>query len=179
MSSGKRVKGAFAPLLRRQNDLVGQPSPAISGSKLPTARDVLKHFLRVSKRCKSRDEAYRLIVDNVLSFWGMARIPTLQPRSCVNKLSRLWSEWRSLFKHKDRPGDSSGRKESFRRKLDIDKLWDVGSVDDTTTAGRHADLCGRRHTPRRSRDRVELGSLQAARREPSRLAPEAGLRVGQ
>lgn len=128
MTSVKKKTKGSAPLLRRQTEyfLVGQPAPALSGSKLPTARAVLRHLFYVSKRCKQND-AFRHTVENVLSFWNMARIPTKLPRNCVRKLSKLWNEWRAIDKGKRRSKDPAGTRERFQSKLD--KLWDIGADD--------------------------------------------------
>ena len=114
-------------VLRKHSDyfLIGHPEQAISGSKLPTVRSVLKNFLYVKQQPSNNNEALRLVVDNVLCFWAMARIPTMLPRSCVRNLERLYKEWRTIGKHKDRASDPGGRRANFEEKLD--KLWDVGA----------------------------------------------------
>ena len=114
--------------LRRDTDyfLVGHPEHAISGSKLPTVRSVLKFFFHVRKDLDN-STALRAVVDNVICFWTMARIPTMLPRNCTRKLKMLYEEWHALAKHKDRESDPGGRRAKFEDSLD--KLWDIGATD--------------------------------------------------
>ena len=127
-------------MLRKHTDyfLIGHPEQAISGSKLPTVRSVLKNFLYVKQQASNNNEALRLVVDNVLCFWAMARIPTMLPRSCVRNLERLYKEWRTIGKHKDRASDPVGRRNNFEEKLD--KLWDVGADNDYRADKKEVDF---------------------------------------
>ena len=116
-----------APVLRKQTEyfLVGQPAISISGSKLPTARAVLRYFFYIKQQCPDRLEAFKKTVDNVLCFWAMARIPAMLPRNCVRKLEALWHEWSELSKSKGRGKDANDRREQFSARMD--KLWDIGA----------------------------------------------------
>ena len=115
--------------LRKDTDyfLVGQPQHSISGSKLPTLSAVLKYFFHVKKQSHANNTALRTVVDNVICFWDMARIPTQLPRNCVRKLKVIYEEWRELAKNKKRKGDPGDRKAAFKSKLDT--LWDIAADD--------------------------------------------------
>ena len=133
MSDTRNAKIASSvPVLRNHTEmfLTGQPATSISGSKLPTCRDVLKFFFHIRNQCQSRDEAYKITTENALCFWRMARIKTIQPRGCIRKLDALWKEWDRLCKCRNRKGDPGGQREKFVEELD--RLWDIGAPDAIT-----------------------------------------------
>ena len=107
--------------------LVGHPGHSISGSKLPTLCAVLKYFFHVKKQSQANNTALRTVVDNVICFWDMARIPTQLPRNCVRKLKMIYDEWRELVKSKKGKGDPGDRKAKFMCQLDT--LWDIAADD--------------------------------------------------
>ena len=117
------------PILRNKSErfLVGQPAHSIPGSKLPTGRDVLKFLFHVNENCSDRYAAYKITVQNVMSFWSMARIKTTLPRNCVRKLDALWKEWRELKKSRGRKSDVGDQRAKFTSK--INKLFDIGAED--------------------------------------------------
>ena len=107
--------------------LIGYPEPTIPDSKLPTLGAVLKNFFYVKKHSPDIRTAILAVVDNVISIWKTARIPTALPRNCVRRLKKLYEEWQTLDKHKTRKGDKHDRRGQFKRKLL--QVWDIGPVD--------------------------------------------------
>lgn len=105
--------------------LIGQPASSISGGKLPTTRQVLKFYLYAAQKSGNTNDAVRQTVDNVLSFWNMARITTRRRDKCVEKLKQLVTEWKNLRKSKGKAAAETVT--MFKQRLDL--LWDVGAAD--------------------------------------------------
>lgn len=118
-------------LASKQNiTLVGKTSNNITGSKLPSNRQILQmlfyniRFVRMSLR----ESAY-LVLKAVAIFWAQARIPTRADGHCVDKIVALYDKWRLLNKtvenkRYDRQQDAV---EEFVNSLD--DLFDIASVD--------------------------------------------------
>jgi hypothetical protein len=114
--------------------LVGHIASAITGHKLPSNRQVLAVFffnLRVVK--KNSKESAELAVKETVIFWDKSRIPTRRSDHCVEKLLKLYDEWKNLQK-------SSKKKSEMAkncRQLFIDKLdniFDIAHEDALKTA---------------------------------------------
>ena len=121
-----------APVTRSSSDvyLIGQPSPSISGSQLPTNRQVFQYFLHLRKENPNSNNRslVRHTVDVVLPFWNMARIKTLTGPRVLIKFVTLHEKHRKIVKNK---GRNSKPEEEKRNEVlnDLDKLFDIGSRD--------------------------------------------------
>ena len=118
-SSAKRTRSATS------DDLVGHPLPKITGAKLPTIRQVLSRFMSANQHSKSRSEAFDATLQEVGFFWDKSGIKTLGYRAQKVKLTRLWEEWRSIQKSKERA--ASETREEFAGQLDL--LWNISASD--------------------------------------------------
>ena len=110
--------------------LVGQPIPSISGTQLPTTRQVLQRLFYAKdcvrgKRNADNNSACRETVKEVLEIWEKANIKTLSVFRCYVKLNNVFSEWRRLNKNSLRGSNEQTQK--FEEELE--KLWGVGSED--------------------------------------------------
>ena len=123
------------PVTRRDTDfwLIGQPSPSITGSKLPDCRQVMKYFLFLRhdpeniKNKISNDEIAYAAVDSVITFWNMARIKTKYRHNCMQDVMNLWGQWDAVAKNKVRPTDPGEKRANFMNKLNT--LFDIGAPD--------------------------------------------------
>jgi hypothetical protein len=77
--------------------LIGQRSCELTGSMLPSKREVMSVFLHfhLTKK-KTLRESASLLADSVLSFWFKARIPCRQKRNVIVDLESLFNEWKKL-----------------------------------------------------------------------------------
>lgn len=110
--------------LRTDNNiyLIGSMSNQIIGSKLPSNKQVLSvlfHNLRIVK-LNLRESAVLVIKETVI-FWQKARIPVREEHRCVNKLEKLYQDWRNLQKSANRLSDKN------RTKFidELDNLFDI------------------------------------------------------
>ncbi|CAH0395707.1 unnamed protein product [Bemisia tabaci] len=79
----------MSPQTRRNTDvyLIGSYFSQIVGSKLPSNGDALKVlFFNIREVKHSLRESAHLVIDEILSFWNKARIPTKHRSDCVKKL---------------------------------------------------------------------------------------------
>lgn len=110
--------------------LIGQPSSSISGSQLPTSRQVFQYFLHLRNERPNDDNrslAYDTM-DVVLPFWSMARIKTLTRQNAVNHFMILHQKYRNIVKNKGRDNKTEEEKRANFLK-DLDKLFDIGAND--------------------------------------------------
>lgn len=107
-----------------QINLIGFEQFQILGIKLPTSKDVLQVFfynLRTLKM-KIRDSS-SLAVREAILFWNKAGIPIKQEYHCIEKLEKIYNEWRSICKN-------SSRKTEKQKKLEDDFVKKVNLLFD-------------------------------------------------
>jgi len=81
----------------------------------------------IRNKASNEDMAYT-VVDDVIIFWQMARIKTKTRQNCMLDVIRLFKEWKSLIKNKNRDSDPEREKRAmFTAKLD--GLFDIGATD--------------------------------------------------
>ncbi len=79
-----------AKVTRAKTDfwLIGHSQPSITGSRLPTCRQIMKLFLHLRhdeenvRASASNEEIAYAVVDSVTVFWQMARIKTKTRQNC-------------------------------------------------------------------------------------------------
>ena len=110
--------------------LIGQPSSSISGSQLPTNRQVFQYFLHLRNENPNSDNRSLAhdTVDVVLPFWSMARIKTLTRPNAVNHFMILHEKCRKIVKNNGRDNKPEEEKRTDFLK-DLHKLFDIGSKD--------------------------------------------------
>lgn len=109
--------------------LVGQPSASISGSKLPTNRQVFQYFLYLKQdtpRENNESLAYDM-VDAVLPFWNMARIKTVTRQNAMLNFMKMHEKHRKLCRNRGRESDPEGKRASFCKELN--RLFDIAAPD--------------------------------------------------
>jgi len=115
--------------LREKVYLLGHYSHEITGSKLPSNKQVLSvlfYNVRVVKL--NIRESDRLALQEVMIFWEKARIPTREIRNCIPKLEDLYDKWRKLQKNDGRSSESHKKKEAdFESKLQ--DLFDIAHAN--------------------------------------------------
>lgn len=79
--------------------LIGDITTQIYGNKLPSKLQVLQVFFFNTRELKlTIDESAKLVIKEVTVFWETARLPTQLKYRCIEKLKRLYQEWRDLQK---------------------------------------------------------------------------------
>lgn len=102
--------------------LIGFPEEKISGSKLPTLRQVMKvvlHQKSTFPRKTNRDH-FASVIEQVSKFWRKAGIETIQKWNLILRLEKVHKEWKTLKKYKN------PEKEKCFTEI-LNKLWDIGS----------------------------------------------------
>ena len=114
--------------------LIGRSLDRLTGSQLPTKRQVLQYFLHLKDLKKSSQQqvfnnvaAYDTI-DGTFSFWAMARIKTISHNNAEEKLIKLWKKYRNICKRTNStPEKLSSRQSDFHNELN--ELFDVAARD--------------------------------------------------
>lgn len=110
---------------------VGFEQSQILGSKLPTNKDVLQlFFYHVRTQGMSIRQSATLAAREAILFWDKAKIPTRKEQHCVDKLEKLYNEWRNLEKT-----SSKSRKETeVHRKKETDFIEKINQIFDIAQA---------------------------------------------
>lgn len=128
----EKKRKVATPATRSSSDvyLIGQPNSSISGSQLPTCRQVFQYFLHLRNKNPNSDNRSLAIdtVDVILPFWNMARIKTLTRPNAVNRFMILHEKYRKIVKNKGRDNKPEEEKRTDFLK-DLDKLFDIGTKD--------------------------------------------------
>ena len=100
------------------------------GAKLPSRGDVLKRlFYFHNSEKKTIVASASATVQEVLSFWETARIPTMTAKSAVRKVENLLKEWKTLLKSK---GREKNRTKEGQFEESLGDLFDIAHVDAMT-----------------------------------------------
>lgn len=121
------VRMSLAYELRDQTKiyLIGNDANQIIGSKLPSNMQVLKVlFYNLRKVKLNVRESCSLLIKETIVFWEKARIPTRDFPRCVDKLEKMYNEWRNLQKHATRKNENQINKE----KQFTDQLKDLFDI---------------------------------------------------
>ena len=117
-------------------ELVGFDSEELScSSQLPTTRDVLCVFSCHMKMCHDVRQGAREAVRRVAEIWNTTKVPRVQDIRAIEKVERVYNDWRALFKN-EKPSTNEEElseqastsdvltpKQTFESKLD--KLFDI------------------------------------------------------
>ncbi|GBP33328.1 hypothetical protein EVAR_30917_1 [Eumeta japonica] len=98
--------------------LIGQPSPQLVQSKLPTIIEVLRVFFYYKNEEKKsvRDSANSTSCD-VLALWTKAGIPTRIKKHVIAKIENYYKQWANLKKNKE---NKKKRSETLKNK---EQVW--------------------------------------------------------
>ena len=94
---------AYSHALRASKDrgiwLVGSTSAAITGSKLPSNRQVFSRFFYLhTDQNKTIQDSATTTARELFVFWEKARIPVRQEYNIINKIKDLFGKWQMLKK---------------------------------------------------------------------------------
>ena len=109
--------------------LIGGTLSEITGSKLPSNRQVLARFFHahVIEKLTIQNSAV-LTTRELVQLWMKAKIPTRQEYNIVGKMKDLYGQWQALKKNATRKSDTQKSKEkSFSTGLD--DLFDVAHAN--------------------------------------------------
>lgn len=109
--------------------LIGRTSHIITGAKLPSNRQVLRVLFYNMRFVKlTASESAKLAVNAVFIYWQQARIPTQYENKCIEKLLRLYEQWRKILKRvSGRSGAIINKQKKFV--ADLDDLFDIAHAD--------------------------------------------------
>jgi hypothetical protein len=119
----------MAMKLRKDDDifLIGTISPKIDGPKLPSIGQVLSRlFFCMREEKLSVKESASKILEEVFEFWERARIPIRSKVRCVEKIEKLYKDWRCLqIKKKRMSKHEIELRETFANNLN--NLFDIAA----------------------------------------------------
>lgn len=109
--------------LREPMFLLGYLMDDIIGNKLPSNEQVLKLLFHYTKNVKKTvHEGCQMTIEKVKKFWILAGIFILDDKRCVQKLQKLYDEYRNLNKNAGMPFNQK-REQEFSIKLQ--SLFDI------------------------------------------------------
>ena len=127
MKSSKILRSAVT-----DNYLIGNAIEKFDGKRLPTKIEVLRRLLDCNKySIKDKNEAFKLIYEELRSIWESINIKIKAKISIVSKLENLWAEYKRLHKSAGRK-TSKIKEENFLENMN--SLFDI-SVENFVTDG--------------------------------------------
>jgi len=109
--------------------LVGNTLDALTGSKLPSNKQVLCRFLHLHVReHQTIPVSAAKIAKEVIPFWERARILTRKECHVISKIRNLHSKWVNLKKNKSKKTDNQQRNEDTFKDT-FNDLFDVAHAD--------------------------------------------------
>lgn len=113
--------------------LVGGTLTEITGSKLPSNRQVLARFFHVHLNEKETvQQSATKTARELLQFWAKARIPTQKDYNIIVKIKELHCRWQAIKKNAGRRTESQTRNEDTFCET-LDDLFDVAHANALTT----------------------------------------------
>lgn len=160
--------------------LVGHQEAQISGSKLPSNRQVLSVFFwnHQSREFTIR-EASRITINEVFVFWAKAKIPTRAEPRCIDKLEDLVSKLHKLKKTTRKTDTHKRNEEQFMDTLD--DLFDIAHADALSMTKNDEDkafLIAQREKGRRG-SMIGVDVLDAAKEERKQARVEEEIKRKQ
>jgi hypothetical protein len=109
--------------------LIGSYEQEILGAKLPSLRQAFIFFLYLHKgNKKTIRDASREATAVVTAFWTKTGIPKRDSHHCIQKLEGVFTERKTLKKHKTRATDGRRTKED-KFLLRLDDLFDIAHAN--------------------------------------------------
>lgn len=109
--------------------LIGGVTERLTGSKLPSNRQVLSRFFYLhTLEKKTIQESATVTAEELLTFWAKARIPTRQKQHIINKIKEQHQKWQGLKKAATRRTETQQLNEDFFSGI-LDELCDVAHAD--------------------------------------------------
>jgi hypothetical protein len=109
--------------------LIGHPEEAITGCRLPSKGQVLRHFYyhhTILKKTKS--DSASSVIESVLTFWASATVPISTFCYCKKMLLGLVEQYEKLKKNRLKDSDSYRMNEDIFRG-DFEELFDSSKRD--------------------------------------------------
>lgn len=74
-------------------------------------------------------QSAELAIDAPLIFWSQARIPVRRTDKCVDKLKKMYTEWKSLQKNEYEKKSTTMKKKHDEFTKNLDNLFDISHAD--------------------------------------------------
>ena len=111
--------------------MIGYIKEHMTGSKLPTLRDILKTYFYKLQSDGTQKHGYNAsgtalcaTIDELLLFWRRAHIPTKQRKHVSAQLKGRINEWQLLKKNRSRKTEAQAKRET-KFDLQLDVLFDI------------------------------------------------------
>jgi len=109
--------------------LIGTTSETLTGSKLPSNRQILGRFLHLHLKDNfSIQKSAHITTNELLDFWNKARIPTKQNYNIINQIKKLHSKWIGIKKNATRQTETQVMKVNHFLN-NLDNLFDVAHAN--------------------------------------------------
>jgi hypothetical protein len=109
--------------------LIGHPEETITGCRLPSKGQVLRHFFyHHTILHKTKSDSASAVVDSVLGFWGSANVPASTVCYCKKKVLGLVEQYEKLKKNRLKVLESCRMNEDIFRG-DLEELFDISKRD--------------------------------------------------
>lgn len=120
---------SYKNLKNRGIYLIGTTNETLTGSKLPSNRQILSRFLHLHVKEKfSIQKSAHITTNELLVFWNKARIPTKQNYNIINQIKKIHLKWIGIKKNANRQTETQVMKvNNFVNNLD--DLFDIAHAN--------------------------------------------------
>lgn len=109
---------------------VGNVSHQITGSKLPSLKQVLQVLFYNMRFAKlGLKESAKLTIDAASIYWHQAKIPIREEHKCVDKLVKVYNHWQKLKKNVPEKRSDTKKKDIETFIDSLDDLFDISTSD--------------------------------------------------
>lgn len=161
-----------------QIHLIGFEKSQILGSKLPTNKEVLQlFFYHVRTQAMSIHRSATLATREAILFWEKANIPTKKEQHCIDKLKKLYDQWRKIEKSSTRSRNKTKvhqkNESDFEKK--INHIFDIAhsNVNKMISKEGQIFLQQQRSENRGSLVGVDKKAMQKEQRKNDRIEKES------
>lgn len=115
--------------LRESVSYIGLIQSQITGNKLPNKKQVLQVlFFNIRHLKRSTRESASIVGEEVRLFWDKAGIPTQSPQKCIEKIEKLYNEFRLVQKS---DGKAFNKQREIDFEADLEMLFDIASQSES------------------------------------------------
>lgn len=109
--------------------LIGYPTESITGSRLPSGRDVMANFIYFHRTRKlSISDSAVLVYNNIVPFWEKSRLPIRHKQHILKRIKDLYGKQVGLMRNRKR-NNAKDQENQRMYSENLDMLFDISHAN--------------------------------------------------